>query len=120
MTLTITQRDDELLELVVRDRLGALIDLTGCDLWFYVKKSRTDLDANAIIAKDPVDVIINADQVANKGQATVAIDPADTENITLLGRTLRYEVQLKDSTNKISTIATGDIVIEADLVRTTT
>jgi hypothetical protein len=131
--LEITRGDDEILSFLINDPYGVgadvddpstwpPVDLTGCSLWFYVKASSRLLDADAIIAKGPSDVVIDPDQLNNTGQATLALVPSDTASIDsqFLDRTLKYELQLKDSDDKISTVATGEIVIRSDIVRIAT
>ena len=133
-SLTITRGDDEIVNLVVRDPNGVgavaddpttwpLVNLTGYSLWFYVKASSSDEDVAALIAKTtPTAIVINADQSLHKGEASLALVPADTASIgkTYLDRGVHYEVQLKDGAGKISTVARGRIVIQSDFVRTTT
>lgn len=132
-SIELTRGDDELINFVVRDPNGVgaevddystwpLVDLTGCSLWFYIKSSSNLADAEALVAKGPTDVVVDPDQSANKGEASVALVPADTASIdrSYLDRQLHYEVQLKDASDKISTVARGRVIIAADFVRTTT
>lgn len=122
-SISITRGDDETVRFTVKDPNDddALVDLTGCSLWFYVKASSKDVDLDALIAKGPADVVVDVDQITNKGEAALDLVPADTAAIDrkYLDRDLPYEVQLKDGSGRVSTVTRGTIIIKADLVRTT-
>lgn len=118
-TLTISRGDDRILDILVTDEITGLpVDLTGMTLWFYVKRTVNDADALALIRKDteidPGGVTIDPDQTTNTGMAIVELDAADTDG---LAGTYRWGLQGRDSEEKTITLAKGNFVIEADLVR---
>lgn len=116
-TLAIDQGDDEKINIHVvdPDNSNADVDLTGCKLWFFVKSS--PLDAAALISKNSDSAGIEFTTPV-QGLAQVSIDNADTSGLaaSVLGRDLRWEAQLRDSSGAITTIARGKIVINRDLV----
>jgi hypothetical protein len=118
-TLTISRGDDRILDILVTDEITGLpVDLTGMTLWFYVKRAVNDADALALIAKDtevsPGGITIDPDQVTNTGEATVTIDAIDTDG---LAGTYKWGLQGRDALDKTITLAKGNFVVEADLVR---
>jgi len=117
--LTLYRGDSRLVRLVITDpeNDNAPVDLTDSSLWFYVKASTQTPDQSAIIAKGPDDITL-LDQNIYTGQATVELDPVDTESIPsqYLDTPLLWEVQLSDSTDIITTVSRGTMVIQSDVV----
>jgi len=125
--LTIKRGDNRSISLAITDPAGIGADpndpttwpplnLTGCELWFYVKADTDDPDSAAVIQKSTGSGITVTDVLL--GLATVSIDPIDTVDLPkkYLNVDLLYEVQVQDATNKIITVADGTIEIEADIV----
>jgi len=128
--LVLKRGDDETVQLLLTDPEGVgadpddpstwpPIDLAGATLWWYVKASTTDSDAEAIIAKTTGTGIAVIGPTAD-GRADVTIVPADTETLPnwQLDTELDWEVQLKDAANKIRTVGEGTVTIESDIVLT--
>lgn len=118
--LEIDQGDDEKINLHLTDPSStptpnADVDLSGCTLWFFIKDSWSD--PTPLISKQTGDGIEVLDPPTD-GLAKVSISNADTAALPagVLGRDLRWEAQIKDSTGEITTIARGRIVINRDLV----
>lgn len=110
--LTLTRRDDKVITFTFYDENGDAINLTGCALYTTVKQSRDDTDANAKIAST-----LTIATPATSGVATWTIVPADTQYLKGL---YFWDVQLKDSSSKISTIINDMIeVVEDVTIRTT-
>jgi hypothetical protein len=109
--LQINQGDDETLTIVGRDAAGALQDLTDLDLYFVAKRSAFDSDASAVISKSTAGgITIDADQVANKGKATITIAAADTRGMPS-GPSLPWSLTAVDGPGKTTTLASGQLVI---------
>lgn len=116
--LVAVRGDTEIYDLTVATPSGAAVDLTGSDLWFTVKKRLTDPDPAALIRKETGAGITIADQVTNRGQAAIQLDPVDTEKI--VPGTYYFDVQMKNVPGSITTLANGSIDITADVTRSTT
>lgn len=119
--LTIHQGDDEVLDITVQKPDGTPQDLTGCKLWFYVKASIKDTDADALIKKTtlPGEGITVTDAV--NGIAEISIANADTSGFAdiNLGRELPWGLQALDGSDKITTLANGVITVTKDLILAT-
>lgn len=94
--LTVTRRDDKVFTFYFYDENGDALDLTDCALYTTVKQSTDDTDANAKISST---LAITAP--ATGGIATWTLVPADTQY--LIGQ-YYWDVQLKDSSSKITTL----------------
>jgi hypothetical protein len=118
--LQITRGDNEDIDLVVKNPDLTPTNLTGAQLWFYVKRTVADLDADALIRKDSAvggDFDIPAPA---SGLATVKLVPADTESISAdyLDVPLRWQIQVMDVGGNIRTMGSGWITIVSDLILT--
>lgn len=94
--LTVTRRDDKVFTFYFYDENGDALDLTDCVLYTTVKQNSDDTDANAKISST---LAITAP--ATGGIATWTLVPADTQY--LIGQ-YYWDVQLKDSSSKITTL----------------
>jgi hypothetical protein len=117
--ISVTSGDDYLgvrrLLVTVTDEAGALVDLTGTDSTFMVKRHQTDADADALITKTLGSGIAYAPDQATtgKGKAFIEIEAADTD--ALAGR-FYYELEAEDSVG-IITLAAGYFIVKSDLIR---
>jgi len=98
--------------------LDEVVDLTGAKAWLTVKKTSKDDDASALFQKDsaadPTKVVITA----LTGKVRVTIDPADTESYPY--RWLNYDVQVKESTGVVTTVARGKLELLSESTISTT
>lgn len=116
IALEIDQGDDEVLELTIKTKTGDAANLTGCTLNFAI---RTSAALDPILAKSTTGGAgIEITAPATDGLATIAISAADTTALDpkYMGRTLRWELEVIDTTVKTTTLAKGTIVINRDLV----
>jgi len=105
-----TRGDSGRLDVTVTQSNGTAYDLTGCTLFLTVKNSLTDADSAAVIRKE---VTVHDAPLAGESH----FDILTTDNATAGVRF--YDVQLKDSTNKIFTLFGGVWRVVADVtVRT--
>ena len=90
-------------------------------IWFFAKRRRSDLDADAVIKKG-----LNADggltgivvTNAGLGQVRVTLAPGDTDD--LADQALLYDVQYKAaSDNNIRTVARGVMLLSGEITRAT-
>lgn len=105
---------DRRLVLTVRDPDGALLDLTGVDLTFMVKRFASDDDAAALITKvTPSQIALKASQsTTGKGIAYLSLLAADTS--ALSGR-FPWELEAVDAVGSV-TLASGYFYVAADLI----
>jgi len=105
-----TRGDSGRLDVTVTQSDGTAYDLTGATLFLTVKNSLTDADSAAVIRKE-----VTTHDAPEAGESH--FDLATTDNATAGVRF--YDVQLKDSTNKIFTLFGGVWRVVADVtVRT--
>lgn len=116
--LTIRQGDQEDIAVAVVNG-GLPVDLTGIDLTFEVKAT-FDREATALISKTTPSEITIADQITNKGEATIAIITTDTvptgpDAVPLKG-IYYWELQGRVAAEDPQTLAGGRIRIKPDLI----
>lgn len=98
-TITLKRNNDRNLKINAK-KDGAAVDITGWVLYFSVKKSRTDSDADALIYKE---VSIHTDPV--EGESTIPIAASDTEG-KALGE-YNYDILAVDDQAKRQSSKTG-------------
>lgn len=115
--LVIDQGDDEVLDITVRAANGTASDLTGWTLWFYVKRSKTDADEDALLKKTTGDGIAHTAPESG-GLATVTIDADETASLVAgdTNKELYWVCQGQGPDSKVITLARGRMVIQADLL----
>jgi hypothetical protein len=106
-----TRGDSGRLDVTVTQSDGTAYDLTGSTLFLTVKNALTDADSAAVIRKE-----VTAHDDAAAGESH--FDLLTTDNATAGVRF--YDVQLKDSTNKIFTLFGGIWRVTADVTARTT
>jgi hypothetical protein len=105
-----TRGDSGRLDVTVTQSDGTAYDLTGATLFLTVKNALTDADSAAVIRKE-----VTSHDAPLAGESHFEI--LTTDNATAGVRF--YDVQLKDSTNKIFTLFGGIWKVLADVtVRT--
>jgi len=105
-----TRGDSGRLDVTVTQSDGTAYDLTGCTLFLTVKNALADADSLAVIRKE-----VTAHDAPESGESHFEI--LTTDNATAGVRF--YDVQLKDSDNKIFTLFGGVWRVVADVtVRT--
>jgi hypothetical protein len=105
-----TRGDSGRLDVTVTQSDGTAYDLTGATLFLTVKNALTDADSAAVIRKE-----VTAHDAPEAGESHFEI--LTTDNAT--AGTRYYDVQLKDSDNKIFTLFGGIWRVVADVtVRT--
>lgn len=111
-TITIIRGDDQSLDLTIKNADGSAFNLTDCTVYFTVKKRFHDSDTDAIIKKD-VTVHTNA----AGGLTTVELTKTDT---TIDARKYLWDIQVKDSSDKIFSVVYGDFIVKHDVTNRTT
>jgi hypothetical protein len=108
--LTWTRGDSGRLDVTVKQSDGTAYDLTGATLFLTVKTALTDADSAAVIRKE----VTNHDD-AEEGESH--FDLLTTDNAT--AGTRFYDVQVKDSANKVYTLFGGLWKVLADVTTRT-
>jgi hypothetical protein len=108
-TVTITAPDG--------DGVYQPLEIGFSDLWFTLKYDWDDDDVDAIVQKT-VGNGITVSSPTSAGIAVVRLEPEDTED--LIGpQRLVYDVQLKESDDTITTVASGYANLVRDATRAT-
>lgn len=111
--LEIKRGDDEQLNIVAAVD-GEAVDIAGAELWFTIKRAKSDPDSAAYVMKEsPIDIVIDPDQETNPGQAVIHLAPDDTRY--LVGE-YYFGVQIRRG-GVTTEITSGTINISPDLVR---
>ena len=103
--------DTKYINIPVTQPNGTAYNLTGCSLWFTVKRHVGDVDALAVFQLTIGSGI--AILSAAGGTAQVTITPALTASLVGNPDRLVYDVQLKSSTNEVFTIEQGTLTVKA-------
>jgi hypothetical protein len=117
-TLTAIRGDDEIYELTLRQADGTPLNLVGASLWFTIKRSAEDSDAQAVTQKTIGSGITVMDAAA--GRADVRIAAANMAALPSKRIVLAWDCQVKDANGVISTVDRGELVVEPDVTRATT
>lgn len=113
--IAIVRGDTAVLDVAIT-RSGSPVDLTGATLWFTAKRAKSDPDAVAVIAKSTASGITVTS--ASGGTATITIDPDDTSDLTS-ATALVFDVQLKESGGRITTVDSGTLRVTLDVTQAT-
>ena len=85
---------------------GSVVDITNFKIWFTIKKRYEDVDDDAALQYDSDDPTEIEKTDAVNGKFEVHLKSADTPN---LAGSWSYDLQVKDDSDKITTIAYGTI-----------
>lgn len=94
------------------------IPLFGKELWFTMKRKKTDTDANAGLQKT---VVFPDDADSGNGIGYMVLEPADTDPLEI--KTYFYDFQLVDtsvSPEVVTTVGTGKVPVKQDITVSTT
>ena len=105
--LTAYRGDSKVIDLTFKDGDGVAIDISLWTIFFTVKESKDDLDADAVIAKN---VTTHSDPT--HGISEIALVPADTED---LAGNYFYDIQIKKGDGTIATVIDGLITFKEDV-----
>ena len=110
------RRGDTIRLLVTCTRGGVALNLTGATVWATFKRSLADADnASTTIQKSTTGGGVSVTDAAG-GLALVTLDPSDTSGLT--AETVYYaDVQVRESSGVITTVATGRLLVALDATR---
>jgi hypothetical protein len=99
-------------------RSNAPINLTGSNVkaWFTAKRTKDDLDDDALIALNSTDHSTQIVFTARpQGQFSICLLPANTTEIE--EDTLVYDIQVREEDGRITTIQSGKLHLKQDITR---
>ena len=110
MNFSLIRGDDRTFALEFK-KDGVAIDITGWTVFFTLKKSTYDSDNDALIKKT---VTTHTDPTNGKTEFSIT----NTETDALIG-IYYYDIQYKDTANKINTVMIGTMNFQEDVTRRT-
>lgn len=114
--LRITRGDNALFSMNIVNYVGDALDITGAEIWFTAKYGPNDADEDAVFQKTIGNGIDIVD--APLGEINIVLDPEDTDSLLDTNK-LRFDVQIKDASDKVYTIESGTLIVDYDVTRTT-
>lgn len=108
--ITVYRGDDRVFTLTFTNSSGVAIDISNYTIFFTVKSSFNDTDANAVISKT-----VTSHSDPTHGITTVTLAAADTDTKT--PGAYIYDIQTKDGSGKIFTAQVGDFILESEVTR---
>jgi hypothetical protein len=111
--LEIMRGDTRTLNVAVVDATGLAQNLTGWSLWFTAKAQTTDADPGVFQKTIGSGITVAS---PTTGTAVVTLAPADTSGLTG-DATLFTDLQGKDGSAAIVTLASGTLTVRADATR---
>ena len=115
MNLKMYRGDTAEFRVTALDIDGNPLNLTGASAWFTAKRTTSDDDNSAVFQKTVGNGITIIDAI--NGIMLVRLAEADTSSIA--GKEyLEYDLQVKDTSNGVWTVARGSLLVLADVTRT--
>lgn len=116
--LTLTIGDTRILTIAVTDESGAPLDITGSHLWWTAKRSRTDADALAVLAKESGAGITTTDGPG--GEASISLDAADWSGFVREPTRFVWDLQERTVAGIVTTLDSGWLVVAPDVTQDVT
>jgi hypothetical protein len=110
--IEIIRGDDISFATTFTDENGDAVNLTGSTVFFTVKEDYDKTDAEAVISKS----VISHTSPAS-GITSIVLTNSDT---TITPGDYYWDIQIKDSNSKISSIKAGKFIVSADITNRTT
>ena len=104
--LSCVRNDNKTWLLTFKDENGTAVDITGWTVFFTCKNSREDVDADALISYD-----ITSHTDPTNGQTKIELTTTDTARLG----SYPYDIQIKKTDGKITTVVTGDLSFVEDV-----
>jgi hypothetical protein len=109
--INVYRGNDINLNITVTDSNGSPVDITGYTLWFTVKSDENDSDDEATIQKT-----VTSHTDPTNGLTTFELTNTDTD---IPHGTYLYDMQMKDTSNKITTLTKGYFNVTQDITQKT-
>lgn len=100
-------KNTNVIKLIVQDEKQCAVDISGATVFFTVKTSTSQTDADAVLKKD-----VTSLTEPTSGQTDITLTATDTGS--LLGNYI-YSVKIKKSDNTIYTLAEGTVCFMQEL-----
>lgn len=95
-------------------------DLTGCKVWFTVKKYASDPDVRAVFQGDTATSGVTANVPLQAGYVTATMPAQSTVGFPDQPVLLIWDFQVKLPSGAVNTLKTGQILLSPDVTRATT
>lgn len=111
-TITIVRGTDFTIPIEFQTPQGGALDITGCVIYFTVKKrwDNDSLDSTAAFKKDTT---IHTDPTA--GKTAISGVPDDTRNAS--PDTYEYDIEMRDAASRIISFGKGAFIIQGEITR---
>ena len=111
-TLTLIRGDDQDITLTFTDSAGAALDLTGSIVYFTAKKPGYLVPNDDNLAVIKKDIFAHSDPVGGITILTLTGDDTDIE-----AGNYQWDLQVKNTSSKISSTVKGSLVIMEDVTK---
>ncbi len=115
VNLAMYRGDTALFPFAVSDSAGAY-NIAGASFWFTAKRTPCDIDASAVFQKTLASGITITNPAAGLGQVELA--ESDTSGLPCSRTVLFYDLQMKTTTSKVYTLASGTLTVNPDVTVT--
>jgi len=105
--LILRAKNTNIINCYIYDEDDFYVNITGMTVYFMVKEQPSDDDDNA-----KIDIEITDFSDSQNGQVDIELSDTDTED---LEGNYVYEIKIKDTENKIYTIAEGNICFQRSI-----
>lgn len=106
--------DTKVFNLSFKDSSGAPIDITGHELWFTMKLSVTDQDANAVIQKK---IVFSSSTESQSGIGSLTLDSTETGAIDPGVYYFDIQKVIPETPPVVATLMSGKIAVLPDITR---
>lgn len=90
------------------------VDLTGAKIWMTGLRNRSGVQVFQRTSDASQGIVIDADQVNNRGLARIKLVPDSTSGLASELTVLYYDIQVKTATGDIWTVNYGDLTVTPD------
>ena len=113
--LEVYKGDSKDYAITVKDSSGTVIDITGYIFYMTVKENATDDDEDAKISKE---VTSHTDPI--NGETTISLSSSETDlPVSSSTQKYVYDIRMKDTSNKITTLLNGNFKIRQPVTHST-
>ena len=109
--ISIIRGDSRVIQVNVVDSSGNAVDITGGEVFFTVNASNSPTDDTAAVIEKSTSSFTNP----TAGEALITLTNTDTQNIT--PGVYYSDVQYKDASGDITSMAQAQLTVNADIAR---
>ncbi len=102
--------------ITIKDSAGTAITITGYTFYMSIKENAIDTDANAKIAKT-----VTSHTTPASGITTISLSATETDALSVSDQTQKYvyDVRMKDTSGKVTTILNGSFIVKQPVTAST-